>query len=325
MAEFDIRAGELCREFARTACPGSPEPGLSAAMTALRRSAAPQAAPGLALIDRILAEDESSGRAAGVNERSAPAIEDPMFRMLERCWVALPDFVSGRRTGVDLVFPQGDRRLWADLQAHSHHMSSYARLAVEAMLRLAPAGARILELGAGSGALTAEYVRRAENAAPSRYVMTDISPTFLRDARRRFTPGWMAYAPFDFTRPAAEQSLPPGRFDIVAGANAMHCAADVEAALLHSWSLVAPGGYLVLTEGARPADGRVWRPELIFALLPGWGQVSLGPHRADIGFLRPDEWSALVGRLPGATSVTLAIGHSTSQIIGSLVIARRHP
>lgn len=324
---LDRHAGVLCRDLARTAFPGVPAADLPAAVGGLRLTAAADVACLLSVVERILEEDRD--RPAGESEDRIRAdgdeADDPMVRMLDRCWERVPDFIAGRRTGVDLVFPRGDRRLWADLQARSAHMRPYARVAADALGRLVRPGTTVLEVGAGSGAATGEFLARAGVTPPGRYVMSDVSPSFLRDARERFTAPWLEYAAFDFTRPAAAQELPERQFDVVVGTNALHCAADVDAALAHTWELVAPGGHLVLAEGARPVDGSAWRPELIFALLPGWWQVSLGARRGQVGFLTAPEWSAAVDGLPHARATVAPIGdHAAGTfVIGTLVIVSR--
>jgi hypothetical protein len=54
---------------------------------------------------------------------------------------------------------------------------------------------------------------------------------------------------------------------------------------------------LVLGEGAPDDSGRLWRPDLLFAMLPGWWQVSIDPVlRPRSGFLTLREWDRLLRR-----------------------------
>lgn len=302
-ADFDACAGAVCREIA-----------------ARYRSGAPQAACAMSLVSAIVAEDSGDAGACA----SSRYCDDPMFRMLDRCAAGLPAFIEGRLSGVDVIFPKGERRLWADVQGRSLHMAGYGRLLSAAVRALMPASGQILEIGAGSGSATAALLDRVGGQAPVRYVVSDISPTLLRDARARFAEAKLGYAIHDFTRPAGEQGLAGQRFELVFGVNALHCAADVRAALRNTLALVMPGGYLILAEGARPASGRVWRPELIFALLPGWWQVQTDPRiRPDPGFLSGAAWAELLTDVGCPPVDMLPLGSAATLVIGYLIVARK--
>jgi SAM-dependent methyltransferase len=305
-ADFDRLAGALCRRIIPLDPPGSP-------------AVSAQASCFMSLVARIDAEDRADAappRRPGASRYGG----DPMFRMLERCAPAWPAFITGRTRGVDVVFPKGDRRLWAHMQARSLHMQGFAAAASAAVCALIPGARQILEIGAGSGAATAALLSQAGGTVSARYLVTDISPTLLRDIQASFSAARLEYAAYDFTRAAPAL----GQFDIVFGANALHCAADVRAALGNVLGLVASGGYLVLAEGARPPSGRVWRPELIFSLLPGWWEVDTDPRtRPDVGFLTDSGWRRLFHEAGCPDVVVLPIGTSSSAVVGSLIVTRK--
>lgn len=306
--DFDCLAGALCRRLSERFPPGVP-PAVPA-----------QAACFMSVVRRINAETRSEAPCPAGVPVNSPYRQDPMFLMLQRCARAWPDFVASRVPGVNVVFPKGDRELWAQMQARSLHMRGYADAIGAAVGSLMPDARQILEIGAGSGAATGAVLGRAGGAVPARYVVTDISPTLLRDIRATFPAGGMECAVYDFTRPPSAL----GQFDIVFGANALHCAPDVRSALGNVLELVAPGGYLVLAEGTRPLSGRAWRPELVFSLLPGWWQVETDPQtRRTAGFLSEGEWRTVFGLAGYPDAAVLPIGSASSVIIGSLIVARK--
>ena len=124
------------------------------------------------------------------------------FEMIARCREHAAAFVAGREPGPAAVFPRGDLALWERLHDEDAVMSIYADIAAAALDALAEPGARVLELGAGVGALA----RRSRNLLRERnvaeYWFTDLGELFVQNARSIFAeekaihnalraPGWL--------------------------------------------------------------------------------------------------------------------------------------
>lgn len=104
----------------------------------------------------------------------------------------------------------------------------------------APARARVLDLGAGTGLLAA-MVRSAHPAAL--LTLVDAAPTMLDQARRRFAGrGGMTYLVADYTA-----QPPAGPFDLVVSALSIHHLEDPEKRRLFAAmrDALAPGGLFV--------------------------------------------------------------------------------
>jgi SAM-dependent methyltransferase len=103
--------------------------------------------------------------------------------------------------------------------------------------------------------------------------LSDVSPSFLLATVERLAP-LLARGPWrverrrlDFTRPWAEQGIPPGSVDVIAATNALHNGSDLMVALRELRGALAPDGFLVVSESLC-GSGRHVHQDLIFNLLP---------------------------------------------------------
>ncbi|MEV0611988.1 class I SAM-dependent methyltransferase [Nonomuraea sp. NPDC050404] len=152
---------------------------------------------------------------------------------------------------------------------------------------------RILELGAGIGATTADLLPVLTATPVEFYLFTDLSPFFLDTARRRFGTGFLRYALLDIARDLPRQ---PGELDLVVAATMAHNAPHVGRLLEQVAALLAPGGRVLLIETVREHPQSL--TSMPFALSTRDGP----PRRLDCRagttrtYLRREEWlSALEG------------------------------
>ena len=112
---------------------------------------------------------------------------------------------------------------------------------------LAPAGARLLELGCGSGLFTAML------AAPRHFgslCATDGAEAMLEIARPRFasTPTPVAFMTLDFTRSDWASQYAPASFDAVTSSMALHHAEDKQRLFRQVYEVLAPGRAFVFAD-----------------------------------------------------------------------------
>lgn len=102
-----------------------------------------------------------------------------------------------------------------------------------------PARQRVLEIGCGTGHLTAWLVRQRPNA---QILVTDIAPAMVAACRARLgqNPG-LAFAALDGAHPAVA-----GPFDLICASLAAQWFTDLPGALAQLAALLAPGGLLAL-------------------------------------------------------------------------------
>jgi SAM-dependent methyltransferase len=165
---------------------------------------------------------------------------------------------------------------------------------------LAEADAAILEIGGGLGSGADALLGRLGKSAhpkPSAYRFTEISPLFLRRARRTLTAKYPAcpfvFAPLDIDLPFAAQGVASGANSLVYGTNVLHVARDLAATLAELRDALVPGGMLVMSECMRPFTGKPLHIEFVFNLLRSFRDPVLVPDwRPNGGFLTPEQWQA---------------------------------
>lgn len=246
---------------------------------------------------------------------------EPFFRFVERCERGVFDFLAGVRRGRDVIFPRGDLSLWTELHNESLVMGPYAEAVAPVVAALTGEQAELLEFGAGTGAGTAHLLRLLEGRDIARYTYTDLGDAFLALGRRRFASHpFMDYAQLDLDSdayPVADQSV-----DIAFGVNALHVARSLPRAVRRLVRAVAPGGWIVVSEGSPPAPDRSWRPNVLFGLLDGWWNVETDPEfRPQPGFLTPARWVALFRRC-GLVDVQNLTAESGGTCFGGVVFGR---
>lgn len=216
-----------------------------------------------------------------------------VFRLIERCRHRAAGFLAGQTSGFQAIFPRGDMEQWERLHTQDSVMSVYADLVLPTLEALAIRRMRILEVGAGVGAVLQRSVPLLQQFGVGEYWFTDVGRLFVQRAQRSY-PGmpWLRFADVDIDMPLQSQGIPAGSFDVVIGVNVLHAAKRLRASLLGIHDVLKPNGYLILAEGSPPDRTRRWRLDVVFAFLRGWWDVVIEPMRPRPGFLTPSEWES---------------------------------
>ncbi len=124
---------------------------------------------------------------------------------------------------------------------------------------------KILEIGAGTGSLTAPVLEALSpsaaagddkflgDSAISKYTYTDVSSAFFEKAKDKFKK-WrsvLEFRTFNIENEAAGQGFEPGTYDFIFAGNVIHATADLQKVLSNLRTLLKPGGKLVMHEGIR--------------------------------------------------------------------------
>jgi SAM-dependent methyltransferase len=224
-----------------------------------------------------------------------------ILELLERCRQGAPAYLTGRQSGMSVVFPRGDTSLWERVHREDSVMSIYAdpiAPALEAVLQRP--GQRVLEVGAGVGAVLRRCLPLLRERRIGEYRVTDLGKVFVQRLEREnsqdaFVRGAVLDLDLPLADQLADQGVEPGSFDAILGVNVLHSVKNLEFTLMQLRGALAEHGCLLLGEGSPPQPGRRWRLDLVFAFLSGWWDVPIDPlKRPREGFLFPHEWIDLL-------------------------------
>ncbi|GGU43727.1 hypothetical protein GCM10010211_03950 [Streptomyces albospinus] len=203
----------------------------------------------------------------------------PVVTLLRRCLDALPAVLTGARSHLEVLFPDGSFDLVEAVYAGdpaadlcNDQVAGTVQRYVSERLRRRPGDrVRVLEVGAGTGGTSDRVLRRlaeAGHGAHVEYVYTDVSDGFVRHGRRRFGADhpFAAFRVLDVERDPVAQGFDAGGYDLVLGTNVFHATGRIDRTLAHTKQLLRTNGLLVVNEGVELRD----QMSLIFGLATGW-------------------------------------------------------
>ncbi len=195
------------------------------------------------------------------------------LRLLERCLGALPKVLAGEMPATDVLFPEGSMD-WVEPIYRDQPVLAECnrRLAAAVASAVAQRNCRILEIGAGTGSTTGpvlEALREAGLEHACHYLYTDVSKAFVRHGQSRYGGRIHAAKVLDISRPAPEQGIDNGAWDIIIASNVLHATPDIRTTLGHVAGLMAQGGIVLINEMVEPSDFAT----LTFGLLDGWWET----------------------------------------------------
>jgi len=225
-----------------------------------------------ALVERLATWQPLSGPSA---------VPGPARDLLRRVGEALPAVLKGEIDPIEILFPGGDIARTAPVYAAAPFAAAQKALAEIIGKVAGDRGLHLLELGAGTGALTAQLLPALP--AGSTLVCSDVSMAFLATLRQRFADSTaLRTAEFDLDRPAGQQ----GPFDAIVAANVVHAASLLGTVLVELRKRLAPGGVLGLVELVRAPR---WI-DLVFGITDGWWRFRGDPTRAQHALLDIAAW-----------------------------------
>ena len=241
----------------------------------------PRLADGEAMLQALAADHPHAAAEVEVLRRVAPE---------------LATVLTGDADPMALIFPGGSsallERYYAEALAYPAHLELMGIAAAKAVGALPTRRAlRVLEVGAGTGALTRVLLPLLP-ADRTEYLFTDIGATFLAAARARFAEfPWVEYQAFDLEQDPAGQGIVPGGFDVVVASDVIHATSDVRKTLSHLRTCLADGGMLLLLELITRDFGR---DNVLFGLLKGWWRVTDTALRPHSPLLDRQQWERIL-------------------------------
>lgn len=209
-------------------------------------------------------------------------LTDYLLRTLHELPRLLRDEVSSQA----LLFP-GAEPATAEAVYRDNPLNRYLNAAAAEAVRhcvpSSPTGLRVLELGAGIGATTADLLPVLEDRT-AEYLFTDVSTFFLRAAQERFTQPFLRFGLLDFATGLPDLE---GPFDLVVAANTAHNAPHVPLLLEQVNGLLSPGGRLLLIETCREHHQSLTSMPFLLSGRAPRRDLRAGTERT---YLTRDEW-----------------------------------
>lgn len=198
------------------------------------------------------------------------------IRLVNTCLNGLMDVLAGRRTYMEVMFPEGDMSLVSDIykgtiqQELNQYVARTVRQWVEERLRRHPsATVQILEVGAGTGGTTAPIL---EELAPLgehvTYWYTDIAAGFTRLGNRLFGAKYpfTRFKTLDVTRRTSLQGWADESIDLIICNNVLHATPNLWQSVLHLTPLLTTGGAMLVNDLTKRLDFNT----VTFGLTPDW-------------------------------------------------------
>ncbi|MBR1692655.1 MAG: Gfo/Idh/MocA family oxidoreductase [Lachnospiraceae bacterium] len=161
----------------------------------------------------------------------------------------LGDILSGEVNPALLLFPEGTFGLATALYSTTAIARALNGIIADEIVKLTGKGyRRILEIGGGTGATTAEICARLseENGCDS-YLFSDVSDFFLRNAEKKFAGyPWMSYCKLDIDEPFGNRT--DEEADVVVAVGVLNNARDILSTLRQIRKVLRPEGYLFVVE-----------------------------------------------------------------------------
>ncbi len=227
--------------------------------------------------------------------------------LLANCGENLAEILRGEADPLQCIFPEGSlstsEHLYQDSPS-ARWESAFAAESIAEVGRHLPTGRplRVLEIGAGTGGLTAHVLPRLGSGS-MHYVFTDLSRHFLNRAEQRFA-GFtgVEYRILDIERDPLEQGFERHEFDVIAASQVLHATRDLRQTLRNVKTLLAPGGQLLLIEAI---ERHRWA-DVIFGLTEGWWRYTDLNLRKDYPLLTIPGWQKLLTEegFSGPTEIT---------------------
>ncbi len=223
-------------------------------------------------------------------------------RLVEACTADYPDLLSGAKSYMAAMFPNGSMELVQDIYTHNEVFDCYNRQLAGLVRNYCAQRCQdpgetihILEVGAGTGG-TSRFVLEAieAHAARVRYLYTDVSSGFTQYGKREYGEKY-PFAEFKVldlekmeTAAFADNSI-----DIIIGANVLHATSRIFETLQGLKRMLKQNGLLIINE----LTAKQHFATLTFGLTDGWWAFKDPENRIDGSpLLSREQWQATLSR-----------------------------
>ncbi|KAL2817757.1 hypothetical protein BDW59DRAFT_165803 [Aspergillus cavernicola] len=225
---------------------------------------------------RLIPELRDQCKAAGVG-----AMAEAVWRTYDQ----VVNVFQGKTDFLDLLIHDGTLAGIYDWMNNIWDVSELFQLLGHAQPQM-----RILEIGAGTGGLTAKILEQLQSEFGERsyfqYTFTDISSGFFVAAQERFKEyDGMEYKVLDISKDPVAQGFDLGQYDLIIASNVLHATPILHETLCNVRTLLSDQGRLFLQELSPVTSSMVY----IMGLFVGWW-LGEADGRADAPYLPVEAW-----------------------------------
>ena len=242
------------------------------------------------------------------------------MKLTQFAGASLADVLTAKTDGIKLIFGTEEGRelvggLYCD---HVFNKMNYTQMAdfVENLISRLPmrdGPLKIMEMGAGTGGTTLYMAPMlARLGVPVEYTFTDLSPSMVAAARKKFKPyPFMKFMAHDIEKPVPTELV--GTQHIVIASNAVHATHDLVKSGTNIRNALRPDGFLMMLEMTQIVPFI----DVIFGLLEGWWLFDDGRSHA---IAHQDRWERDM-QSAGFGHVDYSDGHLPENKIQKVIIA----
>ncbi|QRN03530.1 KR domain-containing protein [Legionella sp. MW5194] len=209
---------------------------------------------------------------------------EPFLNLLERCVSLLPKVLSGQLSPQQVLFPNGCEDLVRGVYQFNPLAQYYNRVVAKAVHEICDNNQRlpILEVGAGTGATTAEIL--VEGYLDLDYTFTDINFDFLEQAKQRFSKATNLHLQqFDINTDQAQNA-----YELIIASNVLHTCEDLPQTLIRLNQSLSLGGHLIINEAVASSLFL----DATFGLFPQWHKQKQDGRINGSPLLGKEQWVA---------------------------------
>jgi len=240
---------------------------------------------------------------------------DAALKTLDRCTNSFVNVLNGNKHPIAVLFDRGSLDQLEEIYENLPVMklgNAMLSSAVTKVLKQSNSikNNSILEIGAGTGGLSAYLIPKLSQFNNVDYWYTDVGTSFINHGERKFnTYPFVTTSIFDISKNSLKQGFNAEQFNILVGSNVLHAVPDIRQTIKNLKKLIKPGGYLILVETTKQnrfADCTV-------GMLDGWWGFTDKSIRADYPLLSSQQWQIIFSQ-EGFSIDTIPVKYGTSVI-----------
>jgi acyl transferase domain-containing protein/acyl carrier protein/protein-L-isoaspartate O-methyltransferase len=251
-----------------------------------------------------------------------PALQAELM-LVRQCGERLAEVLKGELDPLEAIFPQGSlttaEHLYQDAPSYRIY-NILAQKAVAMALEALPEDktVRILEVGGGTGGMTA-YVLRKLPPSRTEYVFSDVTQLLTAQAEQKFHEfPFVQYRLLDIEADPLAQGYEPHSFDMILASDVLHATRDLRDTLGHVKQLLASNGLLILLELTNTPRWVVF----VFGLLKGWWRFTDVELRGADPWIPQRKWKALLEEVGFTDVASVADTDIPENALHSVILAQ---